>query len=85
MTPYDIIGDTHGHYDKPTALVTKPGCAPDQGMVAYRWDGEALLDPQKFLTAHGGPVCALPISTKAEVNGGKTFKPHTLREGALHP
>jgi hypothetical protein len=54
-------------------------------MVAYRWDGEALLDPQKFLTAHGGPISALPISTQAEVNAGKAFKPHTLREAALHP
>jgi len=85
MTPYDIIGDTHGHYDKPTALVTKPGCAPDQGMVAYRWDGEALLDPQKFLTACDRPFSTLPIPIKTEVNGRKTIKRHTLREGALHP
>jgi hypothetical protein len=54
-------------------------------MVAYRWDGERNLDPQKFLTANGGPFSALPIPTKAEVNGGKAFKPHTLREGAIHP
>lgn len=54
-------------------------------MVAYRWDGEAMLDPQKFLTACDRPFSTLPIPIKTEVNIRKTIKRHTLREGAIHP
>jgi hypothetical protein len=54
-------------------------------MVAYRWDGEAVLDPQKFLIACDRPFSTLPIPIKTEVNGRKTIKRHTLREGAIHP
>ena len=32
MTPYDIIGDIHGHYDKLIALLTKLGYAPRHGI-----------------------------------------------------
>jgi hypothetical protein len=32
MTPYDIIGDIHGHYDKLTALLTELGYVPLQGI-----------------------------------------------------
>ena len=35
MTPYDIIGDIHGHYDKLTALLTKLGYIPDQGLWSH--------------------------------------------------
>ncbi len=35
MTPYDIIGDIHGHYDKLTALLTKLGYAPEQGVWSH--------------------------------------------------
>lgn len=35
MTFYDIIGDIHGHYDKLTALLTKLGYAPEQGIWSH--------------------------------------------------
>jgi len=35
MTFYDIIGDIHGHYDKLTALLTKLGYAPEEGIWSH--------------------------------------------------
>jgi hypothetical protein len=53
---YDVIGDIHGQAGKPTLQSPKVACvdysaAMDGPMVAYRWDGESVLDESHFVEA----------------------------------